>query len=346
MPPSLRDMEFPASTSIVAAPLLLDGFPFLRSSDPEEVSLRMGAVFSPHCLTVSPGRQALRACHNQLALGEITVNALAYGAEVLIDPGRRGDFYMVQLPLSGRAELNCDRQRVDVDEYTLSVLQPRAVSLMRWSEDCSMILLRVPRGVVERNSGADVREGSGLPRFALSRCRQDAEVGAWWLAALDLIRNLDRHAGAWMRHAAARAAIEEFLLSAFTTLLRMPDDEAPAVAAGPATQRCLRRAREYIHAHVDQALSLDTIARDACVSTRTLEAAFKRHFGMSPLAYARGQRLLAVRAALRDPACELSVTQVALAHGFVHMSRFAAQYRKAFGVYPSDTLRENHLRNR
>ena len=337
-------MELPASEA--AGRLPLDGFPFLRSSDPEEVSLRMGAVFSPHRLAVNPGRQPLRVRHNQLALGEITVNALAYGAEVLIDPGARGDFYMVQLPLSGRAELDCDGQRVGVDHQTLSVLQPHAVSLMRWSEDCSMILLRVPRGAVERNAGTGEREGSASPRFALSRCRQDAEVGAWWQAALDLILNLDRHAEAWMRHAAARAAIEAFLLSAFTTLLRMPDDEAPAAPmapTGPATQRCLRRAREYIHAHLDQALSLDAIARDACVSPRTLEAAFKRHFGISPLAYARRQRLLAVRAALCDPACELSVTQVALAHGFVHMSRFAAQYREAFGASPSDTLRGNRL---
>ncbi|WP_018913337.1 helix-turn-helix domain-containing protein [Thiomonas sp. FB-6] len=79
------------------------------------------------------------------------------------------------------------------------------------------------------------------------------------------------------------------------------------------------------------------------MSPRTLETAFKGHFELSPLAYARRQRLLAARAALRDPTCESSVTQIALAHGFVHMSRFAAQYRQAFGVSPSDTLRSNRL---
>ena len=334
-------MEHHASTA--AGRLPLDGFPFLRSSDPDEASLRMGAVFSPHRLAVGPGHQCLHVRHNQLSLGEITLNALAYGAEVQIDPGARGDFYMVQLPLSGCAELQCDGQRVGVDEHTLSVLQPHAVSLMRWSEDCSMILLRVPRGAVERSAGMDPRDGTGSPRFALTRRRQDAEVAAWWQAALDLVLNLDRHSEAWMRHAAARSAMEQFLLSAFTTLLRMPDDERPALPAGAATQRCLRRAREFIHAHLDQALSLGAIARDACVSPRTLEAAFKRHFGMSPLAYARRQRLLAVRAALLDPDCALSVTQVALAHGFVHMSRFAAQYRETFGVSPSETLRGDRL---
>lgn len=201
--PRPRPMELSAPTA--ASGLPLDGFPFLRSSDPEEVSLRMGAVFSPHRLALGPGRQALRVRHNQLALGEISVNALAYEADVLIDPGARGDFYMVQLPLSGRAELHCDGQRVGVDDRTLSVLQPHAVSLMRWSKDCSMILLRVPRGAVERE--ADHHAGAAAPRFALSRSRQDAEVDAWWQAALDLILNLDRHAEAWMRHAAARARV-------------------------------------------------------------------------------------------------------------------------------------------
>ena len=100
---------------------------------------------------------------------------------------------------------------------------------------------------------------------------------------------------------------------------------------------------ETSYSIVEARARLGAIARDACVSPRTLEAAFKRQFGLSPLAYARRQRLLAARAALRDPACTLSVTQVALAHGFVHLSRFAAQYRQAFGVSPSDTLRENRL---
>ncbi len=322
-----------------ASRLPLDAFPFLRSSDPDEVSRRMGEVFSPHRLAVAAGRQELRVRHNQLMLGEISLNTLAYGAEVIIDPGVRGDFYMVQIPLSGRAELRCERQQVRIDDATLSVLQPHTDSLMRWSDDCSMILLQVPRAAVDRRSGA--APGAPAPRFALARQRHDPEVAAWWQAALDLILNLDRHAGAWMRHAAARAAIEEFLLSAFTSMLRLPDAPSQAGRDIVGAQRCLRRARDYIHAHLDQALSLQAIARHACVSARTLEAAFQRHCGISPLAYARQQRLLAVRAALREGDASTSVTEVAMAHGFVHMSRFATQYRRMFGTTPSDTLRRS-----
>ena len=327
---------------IAASPvsrLPLDDFPFLRSSDAQEVSARMGQVFSPHRLEVRTPRRGLQVQHNQLPLRELSINTLSYGTEVLIDPGERGDFYMVQLPLSGRADLHSDRQQVSLDTATLSVLQPHARSLMRWSDDCAMILLRVPRLAVERRTGQ--AGGAVTPRFALARRRQDPEVAAWWQAALDLTLNLDRHGDAWLRYPAAQAAIEEFLLSAFTTLLRLPDAPASDTAGERADQRCLRRAKDYIHAHLDQALGLDAIARQACVSPRTLEAVFQRHCGLSPLTYARQQRLQAVHQALSAAAGldGASVTDIALAHGFVHMGRFASQYRQAYGVSPSQTLR-------
>jgi transcriptional regulator GlxA family with amidase domain len=70
---------------------------------------------------------------------------------------------------------------------------------------------------------------------------------------------------------------------------------------------------------------------------------FKRHGEASPLAYARHQRLQAAHLALRTAAraggaARASVTDVALAHGFVHMGRFSAQYRAQFGCLPSETL--------
>ncbi|MBS0318518.1 MAG: helix-turn-helix transcriptional regulator, partial [Proteobacteria bacterium] len=115
-------------------------------------------------------------------------------------------------------------------------------------------------------------------------------------------------------------------------------------ASAPVEARSLRRAKEYIHAHLDRPLLLAEIARHACVSPRTLELVFKRHGEPSPLAYARRQRLYAAHAALRQATRDgraQAVTDVALTYGFVHMGRFSAQYRTQFGCLPSETLKNS-----
>lgn len=316
---------------------LLNSFPLLRSHSVEEASERIGRIFSPHRLALRNPRALLDVQHNQVRLRNMSINVLQYGADVVIDPGERGDFYMVQLPLTGRAQVVSAGREVGVDSNVLSVLQPQTESRMTWSGDCSMLLLQVPRSLVRQRS---IEWGMGAdPRFALARSRHDPEVAAWWQAVLDLTRNLDRYGQQWLSHPAAYAAMEEFLLSAFTALLREPGGERVPERAD---ERCLLRAKEFVHANPHRVLTSTEIARHACVSPRTLEAVFKRYGEVSPLAYARRFRLQAVHellCAARSDGRGVNVTDVALAHGFVHMGRFAAQYRQQFGCTPSETLR-------
>lgn len=322
-----------------SASRLLDGFPIVRSQDIDEASDRIGRVFSPHRLALGSGGR-LDVAHNQVRLRDVSLNVLRYGAEVVIDPGERGDFYLVQLPLTGRARLACGGEDIDADPTVLSVLQPQIRSRMVWSDDCSMILVQVPRGVVHDRALAAGHHRA--PRFALAHSRDVPAVAAWWQAVLDLTRNLDRFGDEWLRHPAAYVAMEEFLLSAFTALLCDHDQDGDGRNGDRGDERRLRRAKEYIHAHADRALTSAEIARHACVSPRTLEAVFKRCGQPAPLAYARQLRLQAVHEALsqaRQAARPVNVTDVALSFGFLHMGRFAAQYRARFGCSPSETLR-------
>lgn len=48
------------------------------------------------------------------------------GTEVLIDPGERGDFYLIQLPLRGAARLACGGEEAEVDPGMLSIDARRA----------------------------------------------------------------------------------------------------------------------------------------------------------------------------------------------------------------------------
>ena len=75
---------------------------------------------------------------------------------------------------------------------------------------------------------------------------------------------------------------------------------------------------------------------------RTLQHYFLRELGCTPIAYLRTMRLHRVRATLLSAdRSQRNITKIATDYGFVHLSRFAAQYQKLFGELPSETLTHN-----
>lgn len=323
---------------------LLDSFPLFRSRSADEARDLVGREFSPHRLAVRGSDHTLEVRHNQVRFDQLGINVLSYGAEVEIDPGERGDFYMLQLPLRGQARMHCGRQEAVLDPGVMGVLHPRAPTLMHWSGDCAMLLLQVPSHALQDHLGPwQVRGQERLATLTLSR--QDPAVAAWWQSVLDLTRNLHHHGRQWLSQPRAQSAMESFLLAGLSLLRQSPErcDPCVAAAASAGQGRCLRRARDYIHAHAHEGLTLADIAAAACVSPRTLEVAFRRRYDQSPLAYARGVQLDRVHEALGRAAREnrpVRVTDLALQHGFVHMGRFAGYYKQRFGCAPSETLRQ------
>jgi len=97
---------------------------------------------------------------------------------------------------------------------------------------------------------------------------------------------------------------------------------------------------EHIETHLGEELSPRQLAAQVHLSERGLFSLFQREVGCAPLEFVRQRRLERVRQVLLDPqASARSVTEVALAHGFLHLGRFAQQYRARFGETPSATWR-------
>jgi AraC family ethanolamine operon transcriptional activator len=102
-----------------------------------------------------------------------------------------------------------------------------------------------------------------------------------------------------------------------------------------AARRCL----ELIENQALRQLPNDVLL-DACkVSERTLQYAIRDRFGMTPHEFIKARRLAKTRLALRraDHGND-TVGDIAAQFGFWHLGRFAAEYRKAFGELPSETL--------
>jgi AraC-like DNA-binding protein len=104
-----------------------------------------------------------------------------------------------------------------------------------------------------------------------------------------------------------------------------------------ARPQALRRAMTFIEDNAASDITAADIARAARVSIRAMQLAFRRHLDMTPMAYLRSVRLSCAHRDLK--AGNGSVTAIAARWGYARPSVFAAHYRAAYGVSPSQTLR-------
>ncbi len=134
--------------------------------------------------------------------------------------------------------------------------------------------------------------------------------------------------------------LDEQLRGVMTALLQAQRNVRAEVAglpaARPATRdelyRRLHRARDYALAALDQPLTLDDLARAACLSPTHLLRAFKQVFHQTPYQYLTGLRL--ARACHLLTSTSLSVTEIGLAVGFESLGSFSWLFRQRLGLSP------------
>ena len=127
------------------------------------------------------------------------------------------------------------------------------------------------------------------------------------------------------------------LLSGLLLAADHPYRELLETPAMPSRPRSVKRAVDAIHASPEQAFTAASLAELAGVCTRTLQAGFRLHLGVSPMEYLRQVRLARAHDDLTSAAVS-TVSEVAYRWGFNHLGRFAAQYRRKYGRPPSATI--------
>ena len=100
------------------------------------------------------------------------------------------------------------------------------------------------------------------------------------------------------------------------------------------------KARDFIEANLGEPIAVQSIAREAGASLRTMETAFREAFDLSIVQYIKHRRLNTVRHELlvsKDP--EILIKDVARNNGLFHQGQFAGNYRALFNESPSQTLK-------
>lgn len=120
-----------------------------------------------------------------------------------------------------------------------------------------------------------------------------------------------------------------------------PDQQAERSIERVRAFNVCRMARSYIEECMaqDRVPSVVDICLAVGVSERSLQYGFRTYVGMTPVGYLRLRRLNQARAVLSAASPQsTTVTAIAMRFGFLHLGRFAIDYKQLFGQSPSATL--------
>lgn len=109
----------------------------------------------------------------------------------------------------------------------------------------------------------------------------------------------------------------------------------------------VNRVRELTLASSGYPLTIEELCISLRISRRTLNHAFIRVLGITPVAYMRNVRLHRIRAELQSSPHQVRyIASVAAKWGFWHMSLFSRYYRELFGETPLETLSRSRVGER
>lgn len=155
------------------------------------------------------------------------------------------------------------------------------------------------------------------------------------MAAVDL-----SHSDSALLNPITMKSFEQMIMTAL--LLSHPHSYSEALRLHERTiaPRDVKRAIDYVEAHLASAVTLADLVEASGVPGRTLFKHFRDSKGVTPMRYVRNARFKKVREVLMRAQPGETVTAIATGWGFSHMGRFAVEYFRHFGESPSETLRQ------
>ncbi|PXY36171.1 AraC family transcriptional regulator [Prauserella flavalba] len=302
--------------------------------DWDQASREVAEAYFPHELRLVGGGRDPRLTLRTLDLGPVLVGHVGWGADVRIACDYPGA-YEINLPLTGHLESRGRYGPVTSVPGQATVFRADTPSLIsHWDATCTVLGVKFDCGWLEREAervlgGDRVTVRGGLPdQLDLA----DGRGRAW----RQLIGSLATHLHDpqlfgdcdLVREQLAGAVAAGFLLAG-----------CPDAGAGPVpAPRAIRRVVDQLHDDPARPWTAGEMATVAGTSVRRLQEGFRQWLGRSPTEYLVGVRLQRADADLRaDPS--LTVSDVAARWGFSSASRFAAAYRRRYGVAPSQARR-------
>lgn len=310
-----------------------------RTDDRDEAETVVRELYLPNRLDLCDESVPLGMELAGLRLGALTVGRLSYGREVRLRTADAQNVH-VNIPLRGRVRSRSGNSApVMTGPGEGLVFPPDEPADISWSAHAEQLCLMIPQGALE-----DELENL-LGRPVRSRLTFDFTadlrntLGRRWRTVVDLLADELDHPTEMGQHPVVARHLERLVIDGL--LLGQKHNYSDALIGGRpvALGSGIRDAVELMEDRPSEPWTTVSLATEVHLSVRALQEGFRRDLATTPMTYLRQVRLRRAReelqAAHRDTT---TVHAVAAGLGMLHMGRFAAAYRQAFGETPSDTL--------
>jgi AraC-like DNA-binding protein len=310
----------------------------LQTHDLDEIVSVVAGIYCDHTIKTSGDARASSAGFELIRSGPQPIVELRYGQAVQVDAGLFPRLLLMQTCLDGSGSVEQGAFSAPLRRGQTVPLSPAVATQLAFDNRFSQRSVRLELERVEAlcSRWLNVPTLDRPLRFALAPFSASLEQA--WAQAVNLIVGYARSGIALP--ASAIANLDEFLISLvlsqhahnYSEDLQRPQKSLPP--------RLIREAERLMRSAAPH-LTPSKVATELKVSLRTLELGFRAAHDCTPNEFLRRVRINKAREALLAPSASTSVTDVALANGFLHLARFSAYYQQMFGELPVHTLRRS-----
>jgi AraC-like DNA-binding protein len=323
---------------------MLTAHPLIRTVDLDDARDQVSRVFCAHRLTAVGPSARVNLEHNRSNLIDLSLHFIDYGTAVRIVPGELTAFYLVQIPLHGASEIRCGRASIVSTPDLAAVPNPTESLDMAWGFESPHLVVHIPRARVEAGLSSLLGAEARTPlRFELGMDLTGGP-GLRWRTLVDLLL-ADAELPQPRMHPLVRDQLEDALVLSLIT--SQPNNYSDSIVRRrePYAPKAIRAAMELCESAGDNPVSVSGLACMVGVSVRALQEGFRRHVGITPMAYLRDARLRRAHDELLHAPTGTTVAEIAYRWGFTHLGRFAHSYAARFGELPSETLHRRRSRS-
>jgi AraC-like DNA-binding protein len=309
------------------------------TSDLDEAREHISSLFVPHRLDVVGRSQVLDVHISQARLAGISLIYHKHGACVSVKPHLLRDFFLLQIPLRGRAFVTVDKQEVHCSPKQAVMISPTLGVEMTFGEGCEQLIIRIEKSDLELQMEQHLGRHLDLPVTFAPAVPLDTSPAKEVTSLLRYMTMTLTETGGISSSPIAKKHMASLLISALINCLDHNYQEELTEGKACPRPAYIAKAQKFMRMNFADPIGPEDIAKAVDVSARALYAGFKAYLNTTPMCYLKDLRLEMVHEALVGvESHRTSVTTIAMNCGFSHLGHFCAAYKIKFGELPHETL--------